>query len=185
MLGRTARSASRRAKSYFLTPVSRSTCNSGCSTWSLTKTGIRKRSAIASVEVTRTWPAARRSCPAISRSTPSAATSMLSHCLMMAWPAGVVSRPSGVSAQQLGAEMLLERRDSPRDRDVCDTELARRAGEGSIVGDREEDADVVPLPLASHRCSSLHTGMCAAKYRDCGDDLPCVVTEQKLCERPG
>src|SRR5262249_17858759 len=91
----------------------------------------------------------------------------------------------GSSAQQLGAEVLLERRDSPRDRDVVDTERARRAGEGSIAGDREEDADVVPLPLASHRRSSLHTGGGAEKYRDCGADLPCVVTEQKLCERPG
>src|SRR5215471_19806758 len=40
----------------------------------------------------------------------------------------------GSSAQQLGAEVLLQRRDSPRDRDVVDTERASRAGEGSLAG---------------------------------------------------
>src|SRR5262249_58558049 len=80
---------------------------------------------------------------------------------------GGALEPIGGSTQQLGAEALLERRDSPRDRDVVDTERASRAGEGSLAGDREEDADVVPLPLASHRGSSLHSGLGAEKYRDC------------------
>jgi hypothetical protein len=49
---------------------------------------------------------------------------------------------------------------APRDRDVVDAERTRRAREGSLAGNREEDADVVPVPLASHGCSFSHTQVC-------------------------